>query len=94
MKILLKIILFPITITLNILLGISKIALYIGGGILGTISLVFLLISIGGFCTSDYQLVAIPSLVFAYLLSPVGLPLIAVFIIGNIELFNDWLKAI
>ena len=92
MKLLLRILLFPITFTLTILLAISKLILCVGGGVLGLVALLFFVIGIGGMITADYQTVGIPALIFAYLLSPFGLPLIGVFIIGNVELFRDWLR--
>lgn len=47
MKILLKIVLLPITLALNILLGISKFVLVFGGGLLGVLSFVFFALGIG-----------------------------------------------
>ncbi len=94
MRIILKIFLFPITLALTILLALSKAVLYIGGGILGILAILFLIIGIGGCITGDAQPVGIPALVFAWALSPFGLPLIAVFIIANLELFRDWLRDI
>lgn len=94
MKLLLKIMLFPVTFTLTIVLAICKFILCVGGGILGLFALLFLVIGIGGIITADYQMVGIPALVFAYLLSPFGLPLIGVFIVANIELFRDWIRTL
>lgn len=94
MRILLKIVLFPITLILTIALLVAKAVLYVGGGILGVVAILFLIIGIGGCITGDAQPVGIPALIFAWALSPFGLPLIAVFIIANVELFRDWLKAI
>lgn len=94
MRILLKIILFPIILLLTILLALSKGILYIGGGIMGLLAMLFGVIGIGGMITGDYKSVGIPALVFAWLLSPFGLPLLAAFIIANVELFRDWLREI
>ena len=93
MRTLLKVLLFPITLLLNMVLAIAKFILVLGGSLLGILSFVFLLIGVGGMITGDYQTVGIPALIFGYLLSPLGLPLIAIWVIARIELFNDWLKS-
>ena len=95
MRILLKILLFPITLALNILLGFSKFVLVFGGGLLGVLSFVLFVFGIiiaimpmAGFSE------AIPAFIIGYLISPYGLPMMGVWIIAHVEYFNDWLKSV
>lgn len=88
MRILLKILLFPITLALNILLGISKFVF--GGGLLSVLSFV---LGIGIIIVASFSQ-AVPAFIAGYLLSPWGLPMIGVWIIARVEYFNDWLKGV
>lgn len=93
MKTLLKIILFPITLALNILLGLSKFVLVFGGGLLGVLSFLFFILGIGIIIVASFSQ-AIPAFIFGYLISPWGLPMIGAWVIARVEYFNDWLKGI
>ena len=93
MKILLKIVLLPITLALNILLGISKFVLAFGGGILGVLSFVLFALGIGTIIVVGFSQ-AIPAFIAGHLISPWGLPLMGAWIIARVEYFNDWLKGI
>lgn len=93
MRILLKILLFPITLALNILLGVSKFVLVFGGGLLGVLSFVFFVLGIGIIIVASFSQ-AVPAFIFAYLISPWGLPMIGAWIIAQVECFNDWLKGV
>lgn len=93
MKILLKIALLPITLALNILLGISKFVLVFGGGLLGVLSFVLFILGIGTIIVAGFSQ-AIPAFIAAYLISPWGLPMIGVWLIARVEYFNEWLKGI
>lgn len=93
MRTVLKIILLPITLVLNILLGISKFVLVFGGGLLGVLSFVFFVLGIGTIIVAGFSQ-AIPAFVVGYLISPWGLPMIGVWIIARVEYFNDWLKGV
>lgn len=93
MKILLKIVLLPITLALNILLGISKFVLVFGSGLLGVLSFVLFALGIGIIIVAGFSQ-AFPAFVAGYLISPWGLPMIGVWLIARVEFFNEWLKAI
>lgn len=93
MRILLKILLFPIILALNILLGISKFVLVFGGGLLGILSFLFFILGIGIIVVASFSQ-AIPAFIVGYLFSPWGLPMIGVWVIARVEYFNDWLKGI
>lgn len=93
MRTLLKIILLPITLVMNILLGISKFVLVFGGGLLGVLSFVLFILGIGIIVVASFSQ-AIPAFIAGYLISPWGLPMVGVWIIARVEYFNDWLKSV
>lgn len=93
MKTLLKIILLPITLALNILLGLSKFVLVFGSGLLGILSFFLFVLGIGTIIVAGFSQ-AIPAFISGYLISPWGLPMIGAWIIARVEYFNDWLKGI
>ncbi len=94
LRILLKILLTPIVLLLSLLLLILKGMLYIAGGLGILLAIVFALFGI--YCLFDevYRWSAVPALISAFLFSPIGIPLVGVFVIANLELFRDWLKNI
>lgn len=93
MKTLLKIVLMPITLTLNILLGLSKFVLVFGSGLLGIQSFFLFVLGIGTIIVAGFSQ-AFPAFIAGYLISPWGLPMIEAWIIARVEYFNDWLKGI
>ncbi|GMQ61475.1 CD1845 family protein [Vallitalea maricola] len=93
MKTILKIILLPITLALNILLGMSKFVLLFGSGLLGVLSFLFFILGIGMIIVASFSQ-AIPAFIVGYLFSPWGLPMVGVWIIARVEGFNEWLKGI
>lgn len=94
LKIILKILLSPVVLLLSVVLLAAKGALYVVGGISGVLAIIFGIYGI--YCLFDevYRWSATPALISAFLLSPLGIPLVAVIIIGNLELFRDWLREI
>lgn len=86
MKILLKIVLLPITLALNILLGISKFVLVFGSGFLGVLSFVLFALGIGIIVVAGFSQ-AFPAFIAGYLISPWGLPMIGVWLIARVEFF-------
>ncbi len=90
---LLKITLLPVILTLNIFLYLAKGILYVVGGMMGLLAIICLVAVMVGIFNNMYSFMVLPALISAYLLSPIGLPLIAVFITAHIELFRDWIKA-
>lgn len=93
MKTLLKIILLPITLALNILLGISKFVLVFGSGLLGVLSFVLFVLGIAIIFVAGFSQ-ALPAFIMGYLISPWGLPMVGSWVIAHVEYFNDWLKGI
>lgn len=93
MRIILKIILFPVSLVLSILTAFLTFLLGIGTTIL------YFLMSfcvIGGVASFIYHdtVTVIQSLVIAFLVSPYGLPMLGAFCIALIEAVNCKIKAI
>ena len=99
MRILLKVLLFPITLILTFVVNVS--AFLVGGigfllnivsGLLFTIAV--LMCGLAIFDGSTYWQPAIVSAVVSYLLSPYGLPKLTVWLVVKLDELNDLIKAI
>lgn len=84
MRLLLRIIIFPITIILSILIAFSKFIVTIGATILGLFSFLVILGSLACFIQSEVKL-GIEALIIAFLISPYGLPKIAMWMVAYLE---------
>ena len=93
MRLILKIILIPISLTLLIITAFLTFLLGIGTTILYLLMLFCVLGAIGSFVNGDKRM-AIEALVLAFLVSPYGLPAIAASVIGLIETVNDKIREI
>lgn len=94
MRTLLKIFLMPVILLLNILLMIAKGILYVAGGVMNILAIVCVIAAIVGLTNSLYSDMVTPALISAFLLSPFGVQLVAIFLTVNVELLRDWIKAI
>lgn len=93
MRLLLRIILFPITLILSILIAFSKFIVTIGGTVLGLLSFLVILGALACFVQSEVQL-GIEALIIAFLISPYGLPKIAMWLVAYLEYGKEKLKEI
>lgn len=95
MRVLLKILLFPITLALSILVGALRLACLISGTVLTLLAFVILVIAIGTVTIVGHPLIeGLKITGLAWLISPFGLPLIATFLVEVLGGFNEALKAI
>lgn len=95
MRILLKVLLFPMTLALTILVAVLRLLCQISGAILTIVAVLILAIAIGTVVVLGEPLwtgVKIAGL--AWLISPYGLPLVATFIVEAIGGVNELLKAV
>lgn len=90
---LIKIILFPISLSLSILTAFLTFLLSVSSVILGIVSFICVIAAISAFIQKDWG-TGIQSLIIGFLLSPYGLQMLAAFIIGIIESINEGIKAI
>lgn len=103
MRILIKIILFPVTLALSILVLLLNFLVDYGGGfasivagllfILGVVLVGGKLMQVTGAVSSSWGTICIP-FVFAFLLSPYGLTGLVALIAGGLDSFNELLKSI
>lgn len=95
MRIILKILLFPVTLVLSIIVGICRLLCIISGTVLGIAAFVILLIAVGTVVLLGEPLMTGLGIAgLAWLISPIGLPLIATFLVELVGGLNDTLKAI
>lgn len=93
MRILLKIVLFPITLVLTVVLLICKFFCLFGSMLLSILSfLVFALALVMMIFLGEVQ-DGLKAMLLAYLISPYGIPMFAAWLIGTIEQLNERLKA-
>ncbi len=95
MRILLKILLFPITLSLTIILLFSEFICLFGTMFLSILALLLFVLALGGtmIILKDMQ-DGLRAMVLAYLISPFGIPMLASWLIGRIGQINERLKAI
>lgn len=95
MRIILKILLFPVTLVLSIIVAICRLLCIISGTVLGIAAFAILLVAIGTVVLLGEPLMTGLGIAgFAWLISPIGLPLIATFLVELVGGLNDTLKAI
>ena len=93
MRWVLKIILFPIILLLSILVSFLKFTINISAIILGIISFLIVLGSLAALIQND-TITFIQGFVIAFLISPYGLPKIAMWVTAYIEAAIEILKEI
>ncbi len=95
MRILAKILLFPVTLALSIIVAVLRLLCLISGTVLGVLALVILLIAVGTVVLlGEPILTGLGIAGLAWLISPFGLPLVATFLVEAIGGFNTMLKGI
>ena len=92
-RLLLKIILFPVSILLSILVAFLTFLLSVSSIIMGIVSFVCVIAAISAFIQHD-TVTGIQGLVIGFLLSPYGLQKLAVYLIVFIGAINEGIKAI
>lgn len=94
MRILLKILLFPITLILTVLILFFDFICLFSTAVLSILSFITLMIALGTIFILGETSEGIKIIVLAYLISPYGLPMFAAWLIGKIEGLNDLLKSV
>jgi len=106
MRIFIKILLFPLSVLLTIIVAVSKFIIDRCAIILGILSAIMFIAALAGYAqylfgwplgtageTTTLQL-AIIGTVFAFLLSPYGLPTLAAWLLGKLDNLNGAIKSI
>ena len=94
MRILLKIILFPITLILTVILLVCELIWLFGTMLLSILAFVVFVLALAIIIFLGKTQDGIMAPVLAYLISPYGVPMLASWLIGKIGQVNEWVKAI
>ena len=94
MRILLKILIFPITLILTVLILFFDFICLLSTAVLSILSFVVSMIALGTIFILKETSEGIRIIVLAYLISPYGIPMFAAWLIAKIEGLNDMLKSI
>lgn len=86
-----KILLTPIRIFLTVTISVFKFLLSFSSTILAIIAFVVLMVGIFFFVDGEKS-DGIYALVFAWVISPWGLPMVATWLLSRLIIFRDWLK--
>ena len=92
MRLIMKVLAAPVIVVLTVAVSVSKLALVVSGAVLGFASVVAFLLSV---CTIFMFGVerGVPCVVASFLISPLGLPRLALWLVGRLDSFNHALKA-
>lgn len=94
MRIILKIILFPVTLVISIILKFLEYLLCVGAVVLNIFSIMFAVAGVLIFIFEKDYMFALQIFIAAFLLSPGGIPVIGATIIGFLGGINEMLKEI
>ncbi len=83
-KLLLKIVMAPVIVALTLFVWICAGLVYVSGLVLGIISMVFVLLGVAVLITYSPQN-GIILMILAFLISPYGLPLAAIWLLGKVQ---------
>lgn len=86
-----KILLTPIRIFLTVTIAVFKFLLSISSTILAIIAFIVFMVSIFFFVDGE-KTDGTYALVFAWVISPWGLPMISTWLLSRLIIFRDWLK--
>ena len=94
MRIIVKVILFPVTLLLTLLVAVARLLCQLSNMVLSLIAFLIFIVALGTMVLLQEPSEGIRILGLAWLISPFGLPLIATALVELVGGFNDWLKAI
>ena len=94
MRLFLKMILFPITLILTVLVGILRLFCHMSTMVLGSISFLFFILGLSVMILMQDYRSGLQIIFFSFALGPFRLPFIVSFLVELIGLFNDSLKTV
>ncbi len=94
MRVVLKILLFPVTLALNLLVAVCRVACQLSDMVLGMMSLVIFITGLGTIVLLGEFKDGMGILGLAFLVSPYGAPLVAMFLVELLGVANEALKEI
>ena len=93
MRILFKLVLFPISLLLSVSTAFLTFLLSIGTAILYLLMILCIFVAIGSFLFFQERKVALEALIVGFILSPYGLPMIGATIIAFLEVLNQRIRS-
>ena len=94
MRILFKILLFPVTLVLTVLVLFCQFVCLVGTTLLSILAFLLAVVALGILLFSGQPAEGIKYLIIAFCISPYGIPLLAAWLIGRAEAFNGLLKSV
>lgn len=94
MRILFKILLFPVTLVLTILVLFCQFVCLIGTTLLSILAFLIAVVALGILLFSDQTAQGFKYLIIAFCISPYGIPMLAAWLISKAEAFNELLKSV
>ncbi len=94
MQILLKILLFPITLILSVIVFVCQFLCLFSSMLLSVLALLLFLLALSIMVLLGEVGEGLKALLAAYLISPYGVPMLATWLIGTVDGINEWLKAV
>lgn len=94
MRLFLKMILFPVTLILTVLVGILRLVCHTSTMVLGSISFLFFILGLAVMLLMQDYRGGMQIMILSFALGPFGLPFIVSFLVELIGLFNDSLKTV
>lgn len=94
MRIIAKVILFPVTLLLTLLVAAARLLCQLSNMVLSLLAFLIFIVALGTMVLLQETSEGIRILGLAWLISPFGLPLIATALVEFVGGLNDWLKAI
>jgi len=94
MRMLLKLLLFPITLILTVILLICEFICMFGTILLSILALLLFALALGIMIFLGEVQEGIKAMVLAYIISPYGIPMLAGGLIGKLQAVNEQLKSI
>ena len=94
MRVLFKIVLFPITLVLSIVVGVCRFVCGFSGAVLGTISTLLLTLALLTLILLKELGGALTTAIIAFVVSPYGIPKLAEWLVDRLEDLNFAIKSI
>ncbi len=94
MKVILRILLFPVRLVLSLIVTIGRLVCQLSGTVLGVLAFVIFAIALGVMIILQDFHEGVRIIGLAFLVSPLGIPLIATFMVELLGVFNERLKEI
>ena len=94
MRILFKILIFPVTLVLTVLVLFCQFVCLVGATLLSILAFLIAVIALGILLFSGQPAEGLKYLIIAFCISPYGIPMFAAWLISKAEAFNNLLKSV